>query len=376
MIAPTPSPALPVLLLTLSPLLRAEVVGLLGRTGDGGVPLQLHVAGASERELAAIMPTIAPRVVLVPFDPGGGLALEGSREIRQVAQLVGRWCVPTLVLGLRQGYEVGAEAAIGDACRAAGAVGYLPRDRWIADGSGLRARIGAAARVKVLRPLAVAESLSPLSPPVPRVVRESRPSRTGERGSIVVVGASAGGPAALRDLLGALPVDLPVPVLIVQHLPPSFGAHLATDLSRSTPLGVRVATVGDRLSPGRVLLAPGRRALILADGHVAGIIDAENGGAHDRAIDRTMEDVAAEYGGGAIGVILSGMGDDGVRGLAAIKARSGLAFGQDEASCQVYGMPRRAAELGILDHIGSPAALGAALARLFAERLMAGSARL
>jgi two-component system chemotaxis response regulator CheB len=76
---------------------------------------------------------------------------------------------------------------------------------------------------------------------------------------------------------------------------------------------------------------------------------------------------AAVYGAGAIGVILSGMGDDGVRGLGAIKARGGRALGQDESSCQVYGMPRRAAELGLLDQIGPPAALGAAVAILMAR---------
>jgi two-component system chemotaxis response regulator CheB len=171
----------------------------------------------------------------------------------------------------------------------------------------------------------------------------------------------------LREFLGALPVDFSAPVLIVQHLPPAFGAQLATDLSRFTPFGVRVATVGDRLVPGQVLLAPGRQALILGDETILGLTDAETGGLHGQAIDRTMESVAAVYGEGAIGVILSGMGDDGVRGLGAIKARGGRALGQDESSCQVYGMPRRAAELRLLDQIGPPAALGAAVT-IFAAR--------
>jgi two-component system chemotaxis response regulator CheB len=183
-------------------------------------------------------------------------------------------------------------------------------------------------------------------------------------GSIVVVGASAGGPEALREFLGALPAALPAPVLIVQHLPPAFGPQLATDLSRFTPFGVLIAAAGDELLPGRALLAPGRQALTIADGAVVGLADAEVGGVHGQAIDRTMESVAVAYGAGAIGVILSGMGEDGVRGLRAIKARGGLAFGQDEGSCQVYGMPRRAAELGLLDRTGTPTELGAAVAQL------------
>ncbi len=183
-------------------------------------------------------------------------------------------------------------------------------------------------------------------------------------GSIVVVGASTGGPETLREFLSALPVVLPAPVLIVQHLPPTFGPQLATDLSRFTPFGVLIAGVGDELLPGRALLAPGRQALTVADGAVLGLADAAIGGILGQVIDRTMESVAAAYGAGAIGVILSGMGEDGVRGLRAIKAHGGLAFGQDEASCQVYGMPRRAAELGLLDRIGTPTALGAAVAHL------------
>ncbi|CAA9589960.1 MAG: Chemotaxis response regulator protein-glutamate methylesterase CheB [uncultured Thermomicrobiales bacterium] len=104
---------------------------------------------------------------------------------------------------------------------------------------------------------------------------------------------------------------------------------------------------------------------MIADGAVAALPDAEVGGVHGQAIDKTMESVAAAYGGGAIGVILSGMGEDGVCGLAAIRTRGGLTLGQDEASYQVYGMPRRAAELGLLDRTGSPADLGAIIAALF-----------
>lgn len=356
--------ALPVLLLTLSPLLRAEIAGLLGRAGEGGAPIHLQVAEAREQALASIIPDADPRVVLVPFDPGDGRRLDEARELRLIAQLVGRWRIPTLVLGLRDDLNA---ARVEEVCRAAGAVGYLPRARWIADGPGLRSRISAAARVKVLRPLAGGEPPAPLPAPAPRVTPAPSAGGGAGGGVIVVVGASAGGPAALREFLGALPVEFPAPVLIVQHLPPAFGAQLAADLSRFTPFGVRVATVGDRVAPGQVLLAPGRQALILGDETILELADAGTGGMHGQAIDRTMESAAAVYGGGALGVILSGMGDDGVRGLGAIKARGGRALGQDESSCQVYGMPRRAAELGLLDRIGPPATLGAAVTMFLAR---------
>lgn len=355
---------MPILLLTLSPLLRAEIEALLGRRAEGDVAIRLHVSEARERELATVMPMIAPRVLLVPFDPGDGRALDSARELRLIEQLVRGWRVPILVLGLRRDRDLAIEAAVDAACRAAGAVGYLPRNRWIGAGAGLRAKVGAAARVKVLRPL---EASGPSEAPRSALHSVGLSSRTQRRlhdgpGSIVVVGASAGGPEALREFLSALPVALPAPVLIIQHLPPAFGPQLATDLSRFTPFGVLIAGAGDELLPGRALLAPGRQALTVADGAVVGLADAAIGGIYGQAIDRTMESVAAAYGAGAIGVILSGMGEDGVRGLRAIKAHGGLAFGQSEASCQVYGMPRRAAELGLLDRIGTPTELGAAIA--------------
>ena len=363
---PDPAP-LPILLLTLSPLLRAEIEALLGHRVEGGVSIRLHVSEARERELANVMPMVAPRVVLVPFDPGDGRALDGARELRLIEQLVRGWRAPTLVLGLRRDRDAASEAAVEAACRAAGAVGYLPRDRWIGDGAGLRAKVGAAARVKVLRPLEanVTSVAAPAVQPGVGLTRRPRRRLHDGPGSIVVVGASAGGPEALREFLSALPVVLPAPVLIVQHLPPAFGPQLATDLSRFTPFGVLIAGVGDELLPGRALLAPGRQALTVADGAVVGLADAGAVGVHGQAIDRTMESVAAAYGAGAIGVILSGMGEDGVRGLRAIRAHGGRTFGQNEASCQVYGMPRRAAELGLLDRTGPPTELGAALAQLF-----------
>jgi two-component system chemotaxis response regulator CheB len=363
--------ALPILLLTPSPLLRAEIKGLIGGGAARGLDLQLHVSEARERELASVMPGIAPRVVLVPFDPGDGRGLEQARELRLIEQLVQGWRVPTLVLGLRQDRDAAIETAVEAACRAVGAVGYLPRDRWMGDGgAGLRAKIGAAARVKVLRPIESSRPAEPL-PATRELSQPEIPPPVGWRrlhegpGPIIVVGASAGGPAALREFLGALPVALSAPVLIVQHLPPTFGEALALDLSRFTPFGVTVAAIGDVLSPGRVLLAPGRQALTIAQGQVVAMADSEVGGIHGQAIDRTMESVAATYGAGAIGVILSGMGEDGVRGLQAIKARDGMTFGQDEASCQVYGMPRRAAELGLLDRTGPPAKLGLVIGQLF-----------
>lgn len=361
-VAHTPArSSLQVLLLTPSPLLRAEIQGVVGDKAEGGLPLR--VAEPRERDLARLMDEIQPAVVLVPLDGGGG---EKGRELGLVRRLASEWRVPVLVLGLRPHGNEQAAADTTARVRAAGAVSYLPREQWMgaAGATVLRGKIQAAARVKVLRPLLAssgdaAHQPRPSSPPRPRIEPLSQ--------AVVVIGASAGGPAALRELLCALPKTLPAPVLIAQHMPPAFGRELALDLSRTTPFRVVEARVGDLLTPERVLLAPGRQALLLEGDRVVATTDASTTGVHGQAIDYTMTSVADQYGPRAVGVILTGMGEDGVQGLAAIKARHGITFGQDEASCLVYGMPRRAAESGVIDHTAPPAQIGAMLGRLLAN---------
>jgi chemotaxis response regulator CheB len=351
------------LLLTSSPLLREEVKRVLAGPPAGAGAVRLHICEPRERDYAQAMANHRPGVALVAVDDTPGKELRQSRELILVARLVQEWRVPTLVLGLATGEDATVEKAATRACRSVGAVGYLPRERWAGDdGSPLRAKLGAASRVKVLRPLAGSTGdLTPL-----REKRERPLLPTSKRGaSIVVVGSSAGGPDALRELLRGLPPHLPAPLLFVQHIPPSFGPTLAHDLSRATNYRVQMVAMGDELQAGRGYLAPGRQALTIVGGSVTDMSDAEANGVHGQAIDRTMESVAACYGANAIGVILSGMGEDGVRGLRAIKERGGTTYGQDEASCHVYGMPRRAAELKLLDSTGPPAAIGAAIGRLF-----------
>ena len=360
----TKPPVVPltILLLTSSPLLREEVKRVLASSPESGGAVRLQVCEPRERDYAQALANHRPGVVLVAVDDVPDKELRQTRELQLVARLVAEWRVPTLVLGLRPGDDAAAEKSATKASRAVGAVGYLPRDRWSSDGAQLRAKLGAAARVKVLRPLGNGTGELPMVRQ-PRV-RTLLPAIKGHE-AIIVVGSSAGGPNALRELLRALPPNLPAPILFVQHIPPSFGPALAMDLSRLTNYRVQMAEVGSALAPGQAFLAPGRQALTIVGGQITDMSESETSGVHGQAIDRTMESVVACYGANTIGVILSGMGEDGVQGLRAIKARGGTTFGQDEASCHVYGMPRRAAELGLLDHVAAPAAIGAALGRLF-----------
>lgn len=200
----------------------------------------------------------------------------------------------------------------------------------------------AAATAPPLRPV-------PLPPPAPAARRRLPP------GGVVVIGASTGGPVAVRELLADLPADFPAAVLVVQHLPATFTRVLAAQLARRVTLRVREARDGDALDPGTVLVAPGGVHLVLRPDLRVGLVDGPEVNGHRPAVDVTMQAVAQALGGQARGVVLTGMGSDGTQGLMAIRARGGRTYAQDAESCVVAGMPQRAIERGLADAVGPPA---------------------
>ena len=183
-------------------------------------------------------------------------------------------------------------------------------------------------------------------------------------GGVIVVGASTGGPMALRDLLERLPPDFPAAVLVVQHMPATFTGVLAAQLDRHIALPVREARDGDPLEPGVVLVAPGGHHLLVDADSRARLNRGPEIGGHRPSIDVTMQSVTQLYGSRTVGVLLTGMGRDGCAGLASIRSRGGKTFAQDAASCVVSGMPQRAVELGVVDCVAPPTEI--------ARRLLAG----
>lgn len=184
---------------------------------------------------------------------------------------------------------------------------------------------------------------------------------------LVVIGASTGGPLAIRDLLGSLPANFPWAVVVVQHMPPTFTGIFAEQLDRMGPLRVKEAAEGDRLSPKCALIAPGDFHLLLrADSRVE-LNQGPKIGGHRPSIDVTMQSAAHIFGSKVKGVVLTGMGDDGTLGLLAIHSRGGKTFAQDAQSCVIDGMPMRAVERGVVDHVASPTHL----ARLLTNEVMA-----
>lgn len=179
-----------------------------------------------------------------------------------------------------------------------------------------------------------------------RVVTERRQAAV----EVVVIGVSTGGPNALVEMLPRLPGDLAVPVLIVQHMPPMFTRLLAERLDARCQLRVREAAAGDRPQPGQVFVAPGNHHLTV-DGDIEGMVLALNQDPPENscrpAVDVLFRSAAARYGPGCLGVVLTGMGQDGLRGAEAIVKAGGRVLAQDEASSVVWGMPGFVARSGL-----------------------------
>jgi two-component system chemotaxis response regulator CheB len=172
---------------------------------------------------------------------------------------------------------------------------------------------------------------------------------SGGAAKLVVIAASTGGPTALARLLPELPGFLGQGTVIVQHMPPRLIRSLAERLDRLSALDVREACDGDLLDPRVALLVPGgRHARIPSHGRLA-VTDAEPvGGLRPRA-DVTIADAAALYGPLVLLVVLTGMGQDGLEGAAAVKKQGGRVIVEAESTCAVYGMPRRVSEAGLAD---------------------------
>lgn len=172
---------------------------------------------------------------------------------------------------------------------------------------------------------------------------------------LIAIGASTGGPEALSRVLAPLPAATPG-IVIVQHMPPLFTASLAARLDKLGAIRVREARDGESIVPGVALIAPGDRHLLVQGRPGRYRVELRDGprvGLHKPAVEVLFRSVAKAAGADAIGVILTGMGGDGSRGMLEMRQAGAWNIAQDEASCVVYGMPREAVVLGGVDESAS-----------------------
>ncbi len=334
-------------------------------------PVRLLIVDDSlvTRNLLERLVAADPGIAVVGKAENGAQGLEQARRLRpdvitldiempvmnglDALRVIMKEC-PTRVLMLSSLTTAGAEATL--EALALGAVDFIAKP-----GPGplelqrLRDTLGARVRAVAgvpRRPVAPPPPPSPLPP-----VRHRGPQRR----DVILIGTSTGGPAALQTLIPALPGDLPVGVLVVQHMPAGFTAQLAQRLDRLSAVTVREAVDGDRIEPGTVLIAPGHSHLLARDTTHVALAQEPADLPHRPAVDILLRSAAPVFRQGALGVILTGMGSDGREGMAALKAHGGRVLAQDQASCVVYGMPKAVIDAGLADRVCPLDQLAAAL---------------
>jgi len=207
----------------------------------------------------------------------------------------------------------------------------------------LVAKIKVAAQTRVPQPLREIVAQPVVPTPKSSVTTRKPPSR------VVAIGVSTGGPNAVQYVLSQLSPDFPGSIVVVQHMPEGFTEMFARRLDECCGIEVKEAQSGDLLVAGRALVCPGNRHIKVKRmplGDMVVLSDDEKVNGHRPSVDVLFKSVAQEFGAQGMGVLMTGMGEDGAEGLGAIKAAGGMTVAQSEDSCVVYGMPKAAIERG------------------------------
>jgi two-component system chemotaxis response regulator CheB len=301
----------------------------LARVLHGEPGLSLVGEAASGAEAMERIPAADPDLVTLDIDMPG---MSGQHVLRALLQWKPGLQVVMLSAHTREGAEASIEAL------AAGAVDFIDKTRFnLMDLDTLRREV--IEKLRIWSPKGSAVAL-PSAGVVPGVQPEDLAAAA--RAEVCVIGASTGGPVALQRILERVPAHFPMPIVIVQHMPPGFTQPFAERLDRLSRLRVSEAVEGDRLQPGRVLVAPAGQQLRIT-GNLVVVLAAEvDSLKHVPSVDLTMKSAVRARPGRVLGVLLTGMGRDGAEGMAAIRTSGGITIGESEASCVVYGMSRAA----------------------------------
>jgi two-component system chemotaxis response regulator CheB len=304
---------------------------------------------------------VQPDIITLDIEMPGMSGFETLKEIRRLYPKLPVVMFSTLT-------ERGAAATL-DAL-ALGASDYVtkPSNTGSLDVTLKRIREELIPKVKALcsrsSGLAVSETKPIVRPPAPRP--PTLPRLHSSRVEVLAIGTSTGGPNALSELLPALPRDFPVPIVVVQHMPPLFTRLLAERLDRESEIQIREGVAGGVLDPGQAWIAPGDHHMVVErhDRTVKlGLNQEPPENSCRPAVDVMFRSVSKVYGPATLAVVMTGMGSDGVRGSADVRECGGTVIVQDEASSVVWGMPGQVAASGLADGIVPLAELASEIER-------------
>ena len=323
----------------------------------------LEVAGTAVNGRVALakFPALKPDIVLLDLEMPEMDGLEAVRELRKIDAFVPIIMFSSLT---ERGASVTLEAL------SLGATDYVTKPSNVDMTATLAAisrelipKIRALCRLPEPHSALVPFSRSQLSAAgsFPAANLHSRSRRPFCRGpdcyppsQVVAIGVSTGGPDALARILPALPADFPVPIVITQHMPPIFTSLLAARLSAKSVLPVRECVSGQPLAPGCAVIAPGDFHMVAAEGEGIVLLKTHQGPKENfcrPSVDVLFQSIARVYGSRALAVVLTGMGQDGLKGCETLRALGARIYVQDEASSIVWGMPGFVARSGLADKI-------------------------
>lgn len=285
------------------------------------------------------VPLLRPDVVILDMEMGG---MDGLTTLKRIME-----SNPTPVIMFSAYTKRGADITLKSLQE--GAVDFIEKPS-----GSLSIDLGAV-RDELIKKIRVASTVHPRRSMAATSVRRgpgrelrlSNPER-----SVLAIGSSTGGVQALQAIIPNLSKSLPMPVLIVQHMPPMFTKSLAESLDSRSMIKVKEAEEGEMVLPGRAYIAPGGLHMTVRLGSSGTLIHLDKRPEDELlrpSVDVMFRSVAELYGKDTLGVILTGMGNDGTSGLRLLKARGAKVLAQDEATCVVYGMPKMAIEAGVVD---------------------------
>lgn len=318
----------PIALLTISRILEAAPdITVVGRAGNG-------------QEALDLIPALQPDVICTDLHMP---VMDGLRFTEAVMQ---RFPRPILVISISV-FDSKSDHVFN--LLQAGAVDVFAKPR-----SGLRAGDDAVAKALIQKVRAISGVVSftrrsrtaqRVSPVPSRPAAVELPLPPAGSFDVLVIGASTGGPLAYEAILSSLPATFPLPVICVQHISEGFLPGMVSWLDSCSKLKVKQAAHLERLKAGVVYFAPEGRHLIVNSSRLLQFAPGSEGDLYCPAVDVLFHSVAEHFGAKAIALLLTGMGDDGARGLKHIREKNGMTIAQDESSCVVYGMPHKAVEM-------------------------------
>jgi two-component system chemotaxis response regulator CheB len=319
----------------------AAIRGIVSTTLSADPDLRVAATAADGVQGLARVAECRPDVVLLDVEMPVMDGLTMLRELRRVQPRLPVVMFSTLT---ERGAKVALDALV------AGANDYVAKPKGAtSDEVAARIREDVIPKLKQFRRPVATPGAAPASL-LPKAASRPRTDAV----AAVVVGVSTGGPVALNEFLPAFVTSAGVPVLIVQHMPAVFTAHLAEQLTKVCGLPVREATDGHELGAGDILLAPGGRHLKVARSGTKVITQIDDGPPENAcrpAADVLFRSAAAVWGGGTLAVVLTGMGKDGLKGSEAIQAAGGTILAQDEMTSVVWGMPGHVARAGLAEAV-------------------------